>query len=133
MNVQPARSPKEDCGRNENADSDTSRAERESVLPRLFWHTGRTFIHAETPQHLLPALGRVNLEHVAPVPRQSEDQRRVPVAVEAVSMPYGLAIDGEDLVAARKGRRQDQQRRSRQVEIGDQPANELKPVAGADK
>jgi hypothetical protein len=84
-------------------------------LTRLFWHAGRTYIHAETPELLQPALGRVNLEHDAPVPRQaadihSEDQHRIPVAVEPVSPPHGLSIDGEDLLAARKRRRQDQQR-----------------------
>jgi hypothetical protein len=80
-------------------------------MTRLFWNAGRTYIHAEKPEQMLPALGRVNLEHDAPVPRQpSEDQHRVAVAVEPVCPPHGLSIDGEDFLAARKRRREDQQR-----------------------
>jgi hypothetical protein len=43
----------------------------------------------------------------------SEDQHRVAVTVEPVPPLHGLSIDGEDLLAARKRRREDQQRRLR--------------------
>jgi hypothetical protein len=83
-----------------------------NAMSRFFWIAGGVHItHAEAPEPLLPALGRVNLEHDAPVPRQpSEDQHRVAVAVEPVCPPHGLSIDGEDFLAARKRRREDQQR-----------------------
>jgi hypothetical protein len=105
---------------------DTTGMESErDAMNRLFWNQGGTYIHAETPG--LPALGRVNLEHDAPVPRQRsseersslekhfslEKQHRVAVAVEPIPPPHGITIDGEDLLAARKRRREDQQRRLR--------------------
>jgi hypothetical protein len=118
------------------ATPDTNDMERHA-MNGLFWNQGGTYIHAETPERL-PALGRVNLEHDAPVPRHtgqgtmsnaqcprsiepsalsiehcSEDQHRVTVAVEPIPPLHGLTIDGEDLVAARKRRREDQQRRLR--------------------
>ncbi len=97
------------------AGADTNGMEPErDAMNRLFWNQGGTYIHAETPERL-PALGRVNLEHDAPVPRHSpsEEQHRVAVAVEPIPPLHGLTIDGEDLVAARKRRREDQQRRLR--------------------
>ena len=109
-----------------------------NAMSRLFWNAGGVYISdAETPDPVVPALGRVNLEHDAPVPRQgdnrgyrelrfsvapcgpmssavsltSKDQHRITIAIEPVPPLHGLLIDGEDLVAARKRRREDQQRR----------------------
>jgi hypothetical protein len=100
--------------RNEITGPDTTRMEPErDAMNRLFWNQGGTYIHAEAPAPH-PALGRVNLEHDAPVPRHpSEEQHRVAVAVEPIPPLDGITIDGEDLVAARKRRREDQQRRLR--------------------
>ena len=82
------------------------------AMSRLFWNEGGAYNYAESPER--PLRARVNLEHEAPVPRQpSDDQHRVAVAVEAVPPPHGIAIDGEDLLTARKRRYQDQQRRLR--------------------
>jgi hypothetical protein len=131
----------------------------------LFWKEGGAFNYAESPESPVPAPGRVNLEHDAPVPRQgdngedgangitrrngatevsfsrrmdlrfsvapckpvssaasvtSENQHRVAVAVEPVPPLHGISIDGEDLLAARKRRHEDQQRRLRQMEVGDE-------------
>ena len=86
-------------------------------MSRLFWNEGGVFnLYAESPVPV-PALGRVVLEHAPAVPRQSangdtsvasENQHSVAVAVEPVPPLHGISIDGEDLLAARKRRHQDQ-------------------------
>src|SRR5687767_13821090 len=145
-------------------------------MSRFFWNVGRAYVlYAETPDPSVPALGRVNLEHDAPVPRQSllgkaqcsmrnaqcsmlghwsfieaghslsiehsalsiepcsEKEHRITIAVEPISMSDSLFVDGEDLVAARKRRREDQQRRLRQMEVGDQAGDQLEAVTRADE
>ena len=45
-------------------------------MSRLFWNEGGAYVfYAETPEPPVPALGRVSLEHDAPVPRQRYDSR----------------------------------------------------------
>jgi hypothetical protein len=87
--------------------------ERDSdAMSGLFWNEGGAYNYAESPERPFPA--HVNLEHEAPVPRQPlDDQHRVAVAVEPVPPLHSIAIDGEDLLTARKRRYQDQQRRLR--------------------
>ena len=150
-------------------------------MSRLFWNEGGAYVlHAESPEPPVPALGRVTLEHAAPVPRQrdrdsggvggngitrrngatefsltrkgdlrssvapclsvpsvpsatSDDQHRIAVAVEPVPPLHCLSIDGQDLVAARKRRREDQQRRLRQMEVGDQRGDQLEAVTRLDE
>ena len=88
----------------------------------LFWKEGGVFNYAESPEPPVPAPGRLSLEHDAPVPRQFhtevtlhslKNEHRIAVAVEPVPPLHGISIDGEDLLAARKRRREDQQRRLR--------------------
>ena len=56
----------------------------------------------------------LGIEHSAlSIGHGSENEHRIAVAVEPVPPLNGLSIDGEDLVAARKRRREDQQRRLR--------------------
>ena len=109
-------------------------------MSKFFWNEGGAYVlHAETPDPPVPALGRVNLEHDAPVPRQryffvtSQNQHRITVAVEPIPMSNCLFVDGEDLVAARKRRREDQQRRLRQMEVGDQAGDQLEAVTRVDE
>src|SRR5215203_1915045 len=63
----------------------------------------------------------------------SRNQHRVAVAVEPVAPLHGISIDGEDLLAARKRGREEQQRRLRQMEIGDQARHQLKVMTRADE
>src|SRR5678815_2324884 len=63
----------------------------------------------------------------------SRNQHRIAVAVEPVPPLHGISIDGEDLLAARKRRREDQQRRLRQREIGDEARHQLEAVTGTDE
>ena len=66
---------------NEIATNDTTRMERDrDAMGRLFWNEGGA----------------------------SENQHSVAVAVEPVPPLHGISIDGEDLLAARKRRHQDQ-------------------------
>ena len=109
-------------------------------MSRLFWNEGGAYVlHAETPDPPVPALGRVNLEHDAPVPRQrydfvtSQNQHRITIAIEPIAMSNCLFVDGEDLVAARKRRREDQQRRLRQMEVGEESGDQLEAVTRVDE
>ena len=63
----------------------------------------------------------------------SENQHRIAVAVEPIPPVDGVSIDGEDLVAARKRRREDQERRLRQMEVGDEAVDGAEPEAGGDE
>src|SRR5690349_7602288 len=63
----------------------------------------------------------------------SENQHRIAVTVEPVPPLHGISIDGEDFLAARKRRREDQQRRLRQMEIGDEARHQLETMTRADE
>ena len=63
----------------------------------------------------------------------SQDQHRIAVAVEPVPPLHGISIDGEDLLAARKRRREDQQRRLRQMEIGDEGRHQVEAMTGTNE
>ena len=89
-------------------------------LVRMFWNEGGAYVfYAESPGPSVPAAGRVILEHVAlslgiehSAVRMwpcSNDEHRVAVAVETVSCGDRFAIDGHDLLAARKRRHQHEQ------------------------
>ncbi len=67
------------------------------------------------------------------IERSLKNEHRVAVAVEPIPPPHGISIDGEDLLAARKRRREDQQRRLRQMEVGDQAGHELEAMTGANE
>src|SRR5688572_32063705 len=76
----------------------------------------------------------LNIEHSAlSIEHSSENEHRVAIAVEPVPALHGISIDGEDLLAARKRRREDQQRGLRQVEIGDKARHELESVTRANE
>src|SRR3954469_12638512 len=61
------------------------------------------------------------------------DQHRVAVAEESILLPHGLAVGGEDAVEAREGRDQHEERRARQMEVGEEPVDRAEPVAGRDE
>ena len=63
----------------------------------------------------------------------SGHQHRVAVAVEPVPPLHGISIDGEYLLAARKRRREDQQRRFGEMEIGDEALHQLEAMTRADE
>ena|SRR6188508_3602025 len=63
----------------------------------------------------------------------SRNQHRIAVAVEPVPPLHGISIDGEDLLAARKRRREDQQRRLGEMEIGDEARHQLEAMTRADE
>jgi len=83
------------------AATDTSGMERDQdAMNRLCWNEGRAYNYAEGPEALIPG-------------PSLQDEHRIAVAVEPVPPLHGISIDGEDLLAARKRRREDQQRRLR--------------------
>ena len=59
------------------------------------------------------------------------EQYRVVVAEEVIAFGDGMGVGGADGVVAGEGRDQHEQRRFRQVEIGDQPVDDLEAVAPA--
>src|SRR5437879_4774406 len=61
------------------------------------------------------------------------EQHGIAVAEEAVALRNRVRIRGADLVVAGEGRHQHQQRRFRQVEIGDQARDSLERIAGRDE
>src|SRR5262245_28189404 len=60
---------------------------------------------------------------VRPVQLRSSafDQHGIPIAEETVSFSDGVAVGMQDMIDARKRTHQHQQRRARQMEVGDQP------------
>src|SRR5229473_76045 len=64
---------------------------------------------------------------------RSQYQHRIAVAVEAIALGDGGIIRGSDQRAAGERRHQHQQRGSRQVEVGQQAADDLKAEAGIDE
>jgi hypothetical protein len=103
------------------AAADTIGMERDrDAMNRLFWNEGG--VDNSVPhQNGNGADGKDDLRFfVAPCEPacsvnsvDSRNQHRVAVAVEPVPPLHGISIDGEDLLAARKRRREDQQRRLR--------------------
>ena len=60
----------------------------------------------------------------------SEDEHRVAVAVKAIARGDGLAIRGEDSIAAGECGDEHQQRGSRQMEVGNQTGYKAELMAG---
>src|SRR5678816_890015 len=101
--------------------TDTSGMERDQdAMNRLCWNEGRTYNYAEGREPTVPA-------------PFSQDEHRIAVAVEPVPPLHGISIDGEDLLAARKRRREDQQRRLGEMEIGDEARHQLEAMTRADE
>jgi hypothetical protein len=65
--------------------------------------------------------------------RASQDQHRVAVAVEVVSALDGCAIRGKDSLSTCECRDQHEQRRSRQMKVGDEPLDDAKAMTGVNE
>ena len=61
------------------------------------------------------------------------EQHRVAVAVEAVAAGDGVVVGGEDALLAGEGGDEHDQRRARQVEVGEHDVDGAEGVAGADE
>ena len=58
------------------------------------------------------------------------DEHRIAEGEEAVSLPHGFLISPQDILPPRKSGNQHDERRLRQVEIGDQRVQDLKLERG---
>src|SRR5262249_37187979 len=69
----------------------------------------------------------------SPATRESQDQHRVAVAIEAVALADRLVVGAAQQLVAAKGAHQNQQRRTREMKIRQQNVDAAKLVGGADE